>query len=120
MNRPYTEASLCRLSSDRSGELLFVGQIDAQRRHRNITLLDGPAIGTLFGLFDGNNAKPEMFAAHGIFAGHNFPVVVPDRLACPLDTFRLLLGKVDVDERQARIVEQYLHNLLNGWLQYLK
>src|SRR6185312_16982896 len=103
-DRPY-EALSGRLSSDCGGELFFVGQIDAQWSHGNVALLDRPAVGSFFGLLDGNNAKPKMSAAHRIFARHDFSVVVPDRLACPLDSFRLLLGKIDVDQRQARFVE---------------
>src|SRR5262249_51793659 len=78
----------------------FVGKIEAQRGHRHVTLFHGPAVSTLLRLLHRNNRKPKVLPPHGVFAGHDPAVIVPDRLTRPSQSLRLPLGKIYIDQGQ--------------------
>src|SRR5438093_2189420 len=100
----------------RRREFLFVRQIETQRCDGHKTLLDSPAVSSLFGSFNRNDGEPKVLTTHGIFAWHDLTVVVPDRLARPAQALRPIVGKIDVDERQLRVLEQYVQHSLNRGL----
>jgi hypothetical protein len=52
-----------RITRQRSRKFFFVGQVKAQRRQRNVTLLDRPAVCPLFGSFDRDHTEPEVLAS---------------------------------------------------------
>src|ERR687892_913779 len=86
-------------------ELRFIRQIEPKWSERNPSLFSRPPIGPRFGPFDRCHRKPEQIAAQRMLR-RNDMAVIPTHGGAGPDESLGLAGKIDVDERLRRFVEQ--------------
>src|SRR5687767_16036451 len=90
---------------DRS-QFLFVGQVEPEGCHRDVALLDGPAIRSYFGALQGDDGKPEKLAPLWVLTGNNAAIVVSNRLTRPAESLGRPIGKIDIHKRQLGIIQE--------------
>jgi hypothetical protein len=90
----------------------MVGQVEPQRRDRDVSALERPQVCTRSVLAQLRDGEPEDRAVVGIARRHDLTVVLLDGLAHPVDATRTR-GQVHVDETQLRPGNQQLEDALD-------
>jgi diacylglycerol kinase (ATP) len=94
------------------GEVRLIGQIQTERRDRDVAALHCPQIRAGLGLFDRDNGEPEVLAAHRILARNDATVVVTDCLTRPGHAAGRC-RKVDIEQSGRRVGQQNAKNALD-------
>src|SRR5262245_2137821 len=109
-----------RMARLHQAELLFIGEVDPQRRDGNIAALDRPQVRSFLVLRQGNDGKPVVLATHGILPGNDLAVVELDRLPRPEHALGVLVREIHVYERERSFLEQRGEHFPDRWLERLE
>jgi hypothetical protein len=93
-----------------------VGEVEAERRHRDVAFVDSPEVGSLAVTLDRHDGEPVVLAAHRIGLRFDLPVVVVDRLSRPAQTSGTR-RKVDVHEAEIVFAQEQVEGTLDPRLE---